>query len=129
MATSIYSAYHRQHHSRYYAGKEYFEDLRSRSHKEQLVLYDYIEKEFEYREEGYWFYNNGKPKEYANYKFNELEGPFIHFFENGNKQYEGNYYRGRRTNDWIYYNSKGRPIFKETYRKGLIVSKQDINKP
>lgn len=45
MATSIYSAYHRQHHSRYYAGKEYFEDLRSRSHKEQLVLYDYIEKE------------------------------------------------------------------------------------
>ena len=22
---------------------------------------DYIEKEFEYREEGYWFYNNGKP--------------------------------------------------------------------
>ena len=80
---------------------------------------------------GQWksFYNNGKPKEYATYKFNELEGPFIHFFENGNKQYEGNYYRGRRTNDWIYYDSKGRPIFKETYRKGLIVSKQDINKP
>ena len=22
---------------------------------------DYIEKEFEYRDEGYWFYNNGKP--------------------------------------------------------------------
>ena len=80
---------------------------------------------------GQWksFYSNGKPKEYATYKFNELEGPFTHFFENGNKQYEGNYYRGRRTNDWIYYNSKGRPIFKETYRKGLIVSKQEINKP
>ena len=80
---------------------------------------------------GQWksFYTHGKPKEYATYKFNELEGPFIHFFENGNKQYEGYYYRGRRTNDWIYYNSKGRPILKETYLKGMIVSKEDINRP
>ncbi len=45
MATSIYPAYHRQHHSHYYIGQESFENLRSRAHEEQLAIYDYIEKE------------------------------------------------------------------------------------
>ena len=45
MATSIYTAYHRQHHSHYYISKNSFEDLRSRAHEEQLRTYNYIEKE------------------------------------------------------------------------------------
>ena len=45
MATSIYPAYHRQHHSHYYIGRESYDDLRLRAHKEQLVIYDYIERE------------------------------------------------------------------------------------
>lgn len=45
MATSIYPAYHRQHHSHYYINTNSFKDLRSRAHEEQLRTYDYIEKE------------------------------------------------------------------------------------
>ena len=47
MATSIYPAYHRQHHSRYYVTEESYDDLRVLAHKEQLVLYDFIEKELD----------------------------------------------------------------------------------
>ena len=45
MATSIYSAYHRQHHPHFYVSENSFEDLRARAHEEQLIIYDYIEKE------------------------------------------------------------------------------------
>ena len=47
MATSIYPAYHRQHHSQYYVGKSSYEDLQVRAHNEQVVIYDYIEKELD----------------------------------------------------------------------------------
>ena len=43
MATSIYPAYHRQHHSHYYAKESGFDDLRAKAVAEQAVLYDYIE--------------------------------------------------------------------------------------
>ncbi len=45
LATSIYTAYHRQHHSHYYAQKSGFDDLRAKAVAEQSVLYDYIEAE------------------------------------------------------------------------------------
>ena len=45
MATSIYPAYHRQHHSHYYADEPAFESLRARAVAEQALLYDYIEAE------------------------------------------------------------------------------------
>lgn len=45
MATSIYPAYHRQHHSYYYADESAFESLRARAVAEQALLYDYIEAE------------------------------------------------------------------------------------
>ena len=45
MATSIYPAYHRQHHSYYYADESAFEHLRARAVAEQALLYDYIEAE------------------------------------------------------------------------------------
>jgi glutathione S-transferase len=45
MATSIYPAYHRQHHSYYYADESAFENLRARAVAEQALLYDYIEAE------------------------------------------------------------------------------------
>ena len=47
LATSIYPAYHRQHHSRYYVKEEFQNDLRSRAQKEQSEIYDYIEKELD----------------------------------------------------------------------------------
>ena len=43
LATSIYPAYHRQHHSHYYAQESGFDDLRTKAVAEQAVLYDYIE--------------------------------------------------------------------------------------
>ena len=43
LATSIYPAYHRQHHSHYYAQESGFDDLRAKAVAEQAVLYDYIE--------------------------------------------------------------------------------------
>ena len=45
LATSIYPAYHRQHHSHYYAQESGFNDLRAKAVAEQAVLYDYIEAE------------------------------------------------------------------------------------
>ena len=45
MATSIYPAYHRQHHSYYYVDESAFENLRTRAVAEQALLYDYIEAE------------------------------------------------------------------------------------
>ena len=45
MATSIYPAYHRQHHSYYYADESAFESLRGKAVAEQALLYDYIEAE------------------------------------------------------------------------------------
>ena len=45
LATSIYPAYHRQHHSHYYAQESGFDDLRANAVAEQAVLYDYIEAE------------------------------------------------------------------------------------
>jgi glutathione S-transferase len=47
LATSIYPAYHRQHHSRYYVKEESQSDLRARAQKEQSEIYDYIEKELD----------------------------------------------------------------------------------
>ena len=47
MATSIYPAYHRQHHSLYYVKKESHNDLRAKAQKEQSAIYDYIEKELD----------------------------------------------------------------------------------
>ena len=44
-ATSLYSGYHRQHHSRYYISKNSFEELRTRARNEQAIIYDYIESE------------------------------------------------------------------------------------
>ena len=45
LATSIYPAYHRQHHGHYYAQESGFDDLRAKAVAEQAVLYDYIEAE------------------------------------------------------------------------------------
>ena len=45
LATSIYPAYHRQHHSHYYADESAFSDIRAKAVAEQAVLYDYIESE------------------------------------------------------------------------------------
>jgi len=45
LATSIYPAYHRQHHSHYYAYESAFDDIRAKAVAEQAVLYDYIEAE------------------------------------------------------------------------------------
>ena len=47
MATSIYPAYHRQHHSLYYVKKESHSDLCSKAQKEQSAIYNYIEKELD----------------------------------------------------------------------------------
>ena len=47
LATSIYPAYHRQHHSHYYANKPAFDDIRAKAVAEQAVLYDYIEAELD----------------------------------------------------------------------------------
>ena len=44
-ATSLYSGYHRQHHSRYYVTKDSYEDLCKRAQQEQATIYDYIETE------------------------------------------------------------------------------------
>ena len=45
MATAIYPAYHRQHHSHYYINSESINDLRLRAHTELQTIYDYIESE------------------------------------------------------------------------------------
>ena len=45
LATSLYPAYHRQHHSHYYAEAAAFDDMRAKAVAEQAVLYDYIEAE------------------------------------------------------------------------------------
>tara|TARA_A100000164_G_C21616893_1_gene634767 strand:- start:21 stop:635 length:615 start_codon:yes stop_codon:yes gene_type:complete len=45
LATSVYPAYHRQHHSRYYVPEHAYEELRSRAKSEQALIYDYIENE------------------------------------------------------------------------------------
>ena len=44
-ATSIYPAYHRQHHSRYYVKKEAYEDLKLNARSEQSKIFDYINAE------------------------------------------------------------------------------------
>tara|TARA_Y100001968_G_scaffold330617_1_gene382975 strand:- start:692 stop:1312 length:621 start_codon:yes stop_codon:yes gene_type:complete len=44
-ATSLYPGYHRQHHSRYYIGKDSFGDLSKRAREEQATIYDYVESE------------------------------------------------------------------------------------
>ena len=45
MATSIYPAYHRQHHSQYYISEGSYEDLSRKAREEQSKIYDYIENE------------------------------------------------------------------------------------
>jgi len=45
LATSMYPAYHRQHHSHFYADEAAFDSLRKKAVAEQTVLYDYIEAE------------------------------------------------------------------------------------
>ena len=45
LATSMYPAYHRQHHSHFYVDESSFESLRKKAVQEQEVLYNYIEAE------------------------------------------------------------------------------------
>ena len=47
LATSVYPAYHRQHHSRYYVNEEAHEDLRSKARLEQVKIFDYINCELQ----------------------------------------------------------------------------------
>ena len=47
MATSIYPAYHRQHHSQHYVEEEFYSELRLKAQKEQSAIYDYIERELD----------------------------------------------------------------------------------
>lgn len=42
-ATTIYPAYHRQHHTHYYADESAFDDVRAQARAEQAMIYDYIE--------------------------------------------------------------------------------------
>jgi antitoxin component YwqK of YwqJK toxin-antitoxin module len=41
------------------------------------------------------------------------------YFENGNLDYSGNYYRGKEHGEWIYYWENGNVKSKEIYEKGL----------
>ena len=43
LATGIYPAYHRQHHTHYYVDEAGFVDVKARAKAEQAPLYDYIE--------------------------------------------------------------------------------------
>ena len=43
LATCIYPAYHRQHHTRYYAPEAVYDDVRARARAEQAPAYDFIE--------------------------------------------------------------------------------------
>ena len=43
LATTVYPAYHRQHHSKYYTVESGYDDLRDFARSEQAVIYDYIE--------------------------------------------------------------------------------------
>jgi len=45
LATSMYPAYHRQHHTGYYADEAAFDIVRAKAVREQVILYDYIEAE------------------------------------------------------------------------------------
>lgn len=45
LATGIYPAYHRQHHTHYYVSDAGFDDVRTRAKGEQAPLYDYIESQ------------------------------------------------------------------------------------
>ena len=78
---------------------------------------------------GQWhtFYENGNAKTWATYKFNNLEGAFTHFHENGKKSYTGNFYRGRRVGQWTYYSTKEKAILIETYKNGELISKEVLN--
>jgi len=43
LATSVYPAYHRQHHTRYYGDDAAAEAIRDRARAEQRVIFDYLE--------------------------------------------------------------------------------------
>ena len=43
LATSVYPAYHRQHHSRYYGDEAAYDSIRSFARKEQAVIFDHFE--------------------------------------------------------------------------------------
>ena len=43
LATGIYPAYHRQHHTHYYADEAAHDDVRAHARAEQAITYDYIE--------------------------------------------------------------------------------------
>jgi glutathione S-transferase len=43
LATSVYPAYHRQHHSRYYGDEASFDSIRACARAEQAIIFDHIE--------------------------------------------------------------------------------------
>ena len=45
--------------------------------------------------------------EEATYRDGNLDGKMIHYYENGNKNFEGNYLQGERIGEWIYYYENG----------------------
>jgi len=62
------------------------------------------------REEGYWiyWYENGQKESEGNYKDGKKDGFWIYWYENGQKDLEGNYKNGKKDGFWISWYENGK---------------------
>jgi antitoxin component YwqK of YwqJK toxin-antitoxin module len=68
------------------------------------------------------FYENEKKKEEGVLKDGRYEGKVTRYHENGEKSALGSYLNGAQVGDWVYFDERGIPTFKETIKKGERVN-------
>lgn len=78
--------------------------------------------------EGAWiqYFSDGTVKMRANYHEDNKEGVIEVFSETGALLIKGKYLKGDPDGTWMYYDAKGKPLKKEIYDKGAIVSSEEI---
>ncbi len=101
---------------------------------------------FDGDKQGEWFYNVGDHTEIGTFNLGLKDGKWIHYFENGNKSFEGeyrndepigkhnyfypngnlklsgNYRGGKKINKWRKYNDDGSLFATYKYRNGVIIA-------
>jgi len=77
--------------------------------------------------EGLWeqYYTGGAVKTRCYFHVDEKEGPFQAFSPDGVVMVEGQYHEGHQDGIWNFYNEKGLPEKRETWKMGKLIKTED----
>ena len=72
------------------------------------------------------YFENGQKSEEGNYKNGKYDGLMTQWYENGKKKLEGHYKNGKQEGLWTEWDEDGKKIEERHYKNGEVVSRKDF---